>query len=138
MLFQIFAGIITLCIDHPANFLKVRYLTMKKNIRQLIAIIALAAIVVLISAFAVSAFTAAPGESGNRFIALLSCIVAIPILTWLLLFCIGRLQHTHTIAELSPSLSIEMKTRKVIKQPNITDKQNFIDFCHLTCYNKHC
>lgn len=102
MLFQIFAGIITLCIDHPANFLKVRYLTMKKNIRQLIAIIALAAIVVLISAFAVSAFTAAPGESGNRFIALLPCIVAIPILTWLLLFCIGRLQHTHTIAELFP------------------------------------
>ncbi|MDE6055821.1 MAG: hypothetical protein K2G55_19160 [Lachnospiraceae bacterium] len=78
------------------------YHNMKKNARRIIALFALAAIVVLIIAFAISAFTAAPGESGNRFMALLFCIIAIPILAWLLLFCIGRFQHKHTIAELFP------------------------------------
>lgn len=73
---------------------------MKKNARRIIAIIALAAIAVLLITFAVSAITAAPGESGNRFMALLFCIVAIPILAWLLLFCIGRIQHRHTAADL--------------------------------------
>lgn len=75
---------------------------MKKNTRRIISIIALAAIAVLLIAFAVSAITAAPGESGNRFLALLICIIAIPILAWLLLFCIGRIQHRHTMAELFP------------------------------------
>ena len=75
---------------------------MKKNARRIIAVIALAAIAVLLIAFAVSAFTAAPGESGNRFMALLFCIIAIPILAWLMLFCIGRMQHKHTMAELFP------------------------------------
>lgn len=81
---------------------KVWNLTMKKKMKQFIAIIALAAIAVLIIAFAASALTAVPGESGNRFMGLLFCIIAIPILAWLLLFCIGRLSHTHTIAELFP------------------------------------
>lgn len=75
---------------------------MKKNAKRIIALIALTAIIVLIAAFAVSAFTTAPGESGNRFMALLSCIIAIPILAWLLLFCVGRLQNRHTIAEFFP------------------------------------
>lgn len=75
---------------------------MKKNARRIIAIIALAAIVVLLIAFAISALTAAPGESGDRFMALLFCIIAIPILAWLMLFCIGRMQHKHTMAELFP------------------------------------
>lgn len=75
---------------------------MKKHARRIIAIIALAAIAALLIVFAVSAITAAPGESGNRFLALSFCIVAIPILAWLLLFCIGRIQHRHTMAELFP------------------------------------
>lgn len=75
---------------------------MNKNARRIIAIIALAAIAVLIIAFSISALTAAPGESGNRFMGLLFCIIAIPILAWLMLFCIGRMQNKHTIAELFP------------------------------------
>lgn len=85
---------------------------MKENVRRIIALIALTAIVVLLIAFAVSALTAAPGESGNRFMALLSCIVAIPILAWLLLFCIGRMQRRHTMAELFP------------EQPGQEEKEN--------------
>lgn len=75
---------------------------MKKNLKRLIAIIALAAIFLLIVLFVISAFTAQPGAAGNRFLALLCCIVAIPILAWLLLFCIGRMQGRHTMAELFP------------------------------------
>ncbi len=75
---------------------------MKKNPKQLVAIAALIAIVVLIIAFVISAFTASPGEAGNRFMALLFCIVAVPILAWLILFCIGRTQGKHTMAEFDP------------------------------------
>ena len=75
---------------------------MKKNPKQLVAVIALVAIVVLIIAFVISAFTAGPGEAGNRFMALLFCIIAIPILAWVILFCIGRMQNKHTIAEFFP------------------------------------
>lgn len=75
---------------------------MKKNAKRIIAIIALAAIAVLIAAFAVSAITAAPGEAGNRFMALLFCIIAIPILAWLLLLCVGRIQNKHTMADFFP------------------------------------
>lgn len=82
---------------------------MKKNARRIIALIALAAIAVLLVAFAVSAVTAAPGESGNRFMALLFCIVAIPILAWLVLFCIDRLQHRNTMTELFPEPSEQEK-----------------------------
>lgn len=75
---------------------------MKKNAKRIASIIVLAAIIVLIVMFAISALTAAPGESGNRFMALLFCIIAIPILAWILLFCIGRMQNKHTMAELFP------------------------------------
>ena len=49
---------------------------MKKSPRQLIAIAALAAIVLLVTAFVISAFTAGPGEAGNRFMALLFGIIS--------------------------------------------------------------
>jgi cytochrome c biogenesis factor len=75
---------------------------MKKNPKQIVAVCALVAIVVLIAAFVISAFTAGPGEAGNRFMALLFCIIAIPILAWLMIFCIGRMQNKRTIAELFP------------------------------------
>lgn len=75
---------------------------MKKNVKRIVAIIALAAVVVLILMFAVSAFTATPGESENRFLTLLFCIIAIPILAWILLFCIGRMQHKPPMAESFP------------------------------------
>lgn len=82
---------------------------MKKNAKQIIALTALAAIVILIAAFVWSAFTAAPGESGNRFMALLFCIIAIPLLAWLLLFCIGRMQNKHTMAEFFPKSEKEQE-----------------------------
>lgn len=75
---------------------------MKKNPKRLVAVVALVLIALLIIAFVISAFTAGPGEAGNRFMALLFCIIAIPILAWLLLFCIGRMQNKHTMAELFP------------------------------------
>lgn len=75
---------------------------MKKSPRQLIAIAALAAIVLLVTAFIISAFTAGPGEAGNRFMALLFGIISVPLLAWLLLFCVGRMQNKHTIAEFFP------------------------------------
>lgn len=78
---------------------------MNKNARRTIAIIALAAIAVLIIAFSISALTAAPGEAGNRFMGLLFCIIAIPILAWLILFCVGRMQNKHTMAEFFPKQS---------------------------------
>lgn len=83
---------------------------MKKNYKRIIAIIALAAIALLIVAFVVSAFMAEPGEAGNRFLGLLCCIIAIPILAWLLIFCIGRMQGKHTMAELFPEKHDEDKT----------------------------
>ena len=90
---------------------------MRKNAKRIAAVIALAAIVALIAAFAISAFTAAPGDSENRFMALLFCIIAIPILAWILLFCIGRMQNRHTMAELFPEqediLAVEKTDRSV-------------------------
>ncbi|MEZ3478558.1 MAG: hypothetical protein K1W08_08150 [Lachnospiraceae bacterium] len=74
----------------------------KKNLRQLIAAAALIAIALLLIAFVISAFTAGPGEAGNRFMALLFGIIAIPLLAWILLFCVGRMQQKHTIAEFFP------------------------------------
>ena len=75
---------------------------MNKNPKQLAAIIALIAIAGLLIAYVISAFTAAPGESESRFMALLFGIIAIPLLIWILLFCIGRMQNKHTIAEFFP------------------------------------
>ena len=85
---------------------------MRKQAKRIIAIIALAAIVVLIVAFAISAFTAVPGETGNRFMALLFCVIAIPILAWILLFCIGRMQNKHTIAEFFPEQETNTKEKQ--------------------------
>lgn len=83
---------------------------MKKNPKRLAAIIALIAIVGLLITYVISAFTATPGEAGNRFMALLFGIIAIPLLAWVLLFCIGRMQNKHTIAELFPEEQKEEKT----------------------------
>ncbi len=79
---------------------------MKKSPRQLIAIAALAAIVLLVTAFVISAFTAGPGEAGNRFMALLFGIISVPLLAWLLLFCVGRMQNKP-----SPNFSLKKKTK---------------------------
>lgn len=75
---------------------------MKKKPKQIAAIIALVAIAVLLIVFVISAFTAGPGEAGNRFMSLLLCIIAVPILAWLMILCIGRFQNKHTIAEFFP------------------------------------
>ena len=73
---------------------------MKKNFKQIIAIISLIAIAVLIILFVISAFFAKPGD--NTFFALFFGIIAIPILAWILLFCYGRFKDKHTMAELFP------------------------------------
>lgn len=73
---------------------------MKKSPKQFAAIAALVAFVGLIIAFVISAFTAGPGEAGNQFMALLFGIISIPLLTWIILFCIRRMQDKHTITEL--------------------------------------
>lgn len=75
---------------------------MKKNPKRIVAVVALILIVLLIIAFVISAFTAGPGEAGNRFMTLLYCVVAIPILAWLLLFCIGKMQKKPTMEEFFP------------------------------------
>lgn len=83
---------------------------MKKNVRQIIAIAALAAIIILIAAFVISAFMAGPGEAGNRFMALLFGIIAVPLLAWIMIFCIGRMQNKHTMAEFFPEQDTDTDT----------------------------
>ena len=73
---------------------------MKKNLRQIIAILSLIAIAILIILFVISAFFAKPGD--NTFLTLVLAIIVTPILAWVLLFCIGRMKGKHTIAELFP------------------------------------
>lgn len=70
--------------------------------KRIVAIIALIALLALIIAFVISAFTTTPGEQNNTFFALFFGIIAIPILAWIMIFCIGRFQNKHTIAEFFP------------------------------------
>lgn len=73
---------------------------MKRNIKQIIAILSLLAIIVLIILFVISAFFAKPGD--NTFLTLFIAIITIPILAWLLLFCVGHMKGNHTITESFP------------------------------------
>ena len=75
---------------------------MKKKTKQLAAIVALLTIAAFLIYFIVAAILATPNEAGSRFMALLSGIIALPILAWLLLFCIGRMRNRRTAAELFP------------------------------------
>lgn len=72
---------------------------MKKRFKQIIAILTLIAIVIFIIAFIASAFTADSGEAGNRFMMLLFCVIAIPLLAWILLFCIEHIPNKHSTTE---------------------------------------
>lgn len=74
---------------------------MKKNPKQIGAIVALLTIFVLIIGFIISAFQTS-AEARNTFFAFYFAIIAIPILIWLLILCIGRLKGKHTIAEFFP------------------------------------
>ena len=58
---------------------------MKKNMKRLVAIIALAAIAALIIAYVVSAFLADSGEAGNRFFGLFFGLS--PFRYWLGFWC---------------------------------------------------
>lgn len=66
---------------------------MKKKPKQIAAIVALVGIAVFLIAFVISAFTAGPGEAGNRFMSLLFCVIAIPLLAWLIMFCVKHFKH---------------------------------------------
>lgn len=73
---------------------------MKKNYKRIVAIIALIAIALLIIGLVVTAFTTTPGS--NAFYGFLFGIIAIPIVAWLLIFCIGKMENKRTIAEIFP------------------------------------
>lgn len=75
---------------------------MKKNPKQIIAIIALIAIAALIIIFCISAFFVSPDQTSNKFVGLLFGIITIPILAWLLILCLGMFQDKHTIASFFP------------------------------------
>lgn len=74
---------------------------MKKSPKQIAAIIALIAIFALIIGFVFSAFQTNT-DARNTFFALYFGIIAIPILAWVIIFCIGRLKGKHTMAEFFP------------------------------------
>ena len=64
---------------------------MKKKPKRFIAIAALTAIAALIISYVISAFFADTADGGRRFLGLLFGIIAVPILAWLLIFCIEKL-----------------------------------------------
>lgn len=75
---------------------------MKKNIKQIIAIIALVCIAVLIIAFFISALFTSQNTTSNNFSGLFLGIISIPLLAWGMIFCIGTFKNKHTIASLFP------------------------------------
>lgn len=74
---------------------------MKKNPKQIAAIIALAMIAILIICFIVSAFSTSE-QSNHIFFICFFLIIAVPIISWLFIFCYGRFTGKHTMAELFP------------------------------------
>ncbi len=93
---------------------------MKKNPKQIIAIIALIAIAALIIFFCISAFFVSPDQTSNKFGGLLFGIIAIPILAWLLILCIGMFQDKNTIASFFPKDFFS----KIFNNTNQSDKTN--------------
>lgn len=89
---------------------------MKKTPKQLAAIGALIAIAVLIIGFIISAFQTS-ADARNTFFAFYFAIIAIPILIWLLILCIGRLKGKHTMAEFFP------ETEQKVTKPNQDQKK---------------
>ena len=91
---------------------------MKKNPKQIVAIISLVLIAVLIIAFFISAiFT--NGQS-NLFFILLGLIIAVPIFAWIILFCYGRFTNKHTMAELFPESNADANAT-ISKNPDNAD-----------------
>ncbi len=74
---------------------------MKKTPKQIAAIVALIMIAALIILFVVSAFTA-NGFGSRLFFITFFLIIAVPILSWLIIFVYGRVKGQHTMAELFP------------------------------------
>lgn len=99
---------------------------MKKTPKQIAAIIALIAIVVMIIAFVIAAFTTT-ADSKNLFYALFCCIIAVPILAWLFILCMGRMKNNHTIAEFFPK-NPSSASGDIILPPNPeAESQNFTE-----------
>ena len=99
---------------------------MKKTPKQIAAIIALFAIVILIIAFVIAAFTTT-AESKNLFYALFCCIIAVPILAWLFILCMGRMKGEHTIAEFFPKQSSSSSADMVLAPNPDSEEQNFTE-----------
>ncbi len=91
---------------------------MKKNPKQIVAIISLILIAILIIAFFISAiFT---DGSSNLFFILLGLIIAVPIFAWIILFCYGRFANKHTMAELFPEGNADANAN-IAKNPDNAD-----------------
>lgn len=97
---------------------------MKKNKKQIAAIVALFAIAALLIGFIVSAFQTS-ADSRNTFFAFFFCIIAIPILLWLLLLCYGRFKGKHTMAEFFPESSTvqDLSATNDTNQDNVTTEK---------------
>lgn len=99
---------------------------MKKTPKQIAAIIALVAIVVMIIAFVIAAFTTT-ADSKNLFYALFCCIIAVPILAWLFILCMGRMKSEHTVAEFFPKNSTTAANDMVLPPNPEAENQNFTE-----------
>lgn len=80
---------------------------MKKNSKQIMAIVALIVIGILIIAFVISAFIG----TSQLFFGLLAGIIALPILAWIFIAIYGKMTQKSTIADLFPE-SEEEKAAK--------------------------
>lgn len=99
---------------------------MKKTPKQIAAIIALIAIGIMIIAFVIAAFTTT-AEFKNLFYALFCCIIAVPILAWLFILCMGRMKGNHTIAEFFPQNSSSASDDMVLAPNPNANSQNFTE-----------
>lgn len=93
---------------------------MKKNIKQIIAIVALVCIAVLIIAFFISALFTSPNTTNNNFSGLFLGIISIPILAWGMIFCIGAFKNKRNIASLFP----ENFFKKILENDEISDTED--------------
>lgn len=99
---------------------------MKKTPKQIAAIIALVAIVVMIIAFFIASLTTT-AESKNLFYALFCCIIAIPILAWLFILCMGRMKGEHTIAEFFPQSSSSVSNDMILSPNPDAETEHFTE-----------
>lgn len=65
---------------------------MKKNGKRIAALAGVVAIVIFIVAYIISAFRTG-ADSQHTFLMMFFCIVALPIMAWIILFCIKKMKQ---------------------------------------------